>query len=148
MAGGPPGAAPGDEPLTAGLLAEVHQLLAAYGHAIDACDAEAWVGLFHHDGVSSGPGRPKLRGRDELRAWVEDHPRADLLHTCTNVHVLGWRGDLLDVRSHFVIYAIDTDGTYRVSVAGSYADELCRVDGVLRFWCREATPRRAVQTRH
>ncbi|GAA4671496.1 nuclear transport factor 2 family protein [Nocardioides nanhaiensis] len=122
------------------LAAEVHQLLAAYGHAIDRCDAVGWAHLFHEDGVSTGPGRPDLRGRAELETWVRDHPRRDLLHTCTNIEVVGERDGVIDVRSHFVIHQRDETG-YRVAVVGSYADQLVRTDGRLRFWRRHATAR-------
>lgn len=126
--------------VTAQLVAEVHQLLAAYGHAIDRCDAVGWARLFHEDGVSTGPGRPDLRGRAELEAWVRDHPRHDLLHTCTNIEVVGERDGVIDVRSHFVIHQRDVTG-YRVVVVGSYADQLVRTGGCLRFWRRHAAAR-------
>jgi hypothetical protein len=58
-----------------------------YGHAIDRCDADACPALFHLEGASVGPGRATLRGTDELRRWVLDHPRPDVLHVTTNVSV-------------------------------------------------------------
>lgn len=126
--------------VTAQLAAEVHQLLAAYGHAIDRCDAVGWARLFHEDGVSTGPGRPDLRGRAELEAWVRDHPRHDLLHTCTNIEVVAERGEVVVVRSHFVIHRHD-EGGHRVVVMGTYLDELVRIEDRLMFWRRAAHAR-------
>jgi 3-phenylpropionate/cinnamic acid dioxygenase small subunit len=131
------------EAIDPALQAEVLGLLAAYGHAIDDCDPDAWARLFHPDGTSSGPGRPTLRGHAELRAWVRDHPRPDLLHTCTNVEVVGMVGEEVHVRSHFVIHRVGPDGAFSVVVAGSYRDVLVRIADRLRFRSRVAVPRTA-----
>lgn len=128
------------------LLAEVTALLAAYGHAIDRCDADAWAALFHPEGTSAGPGRPTLHGTAELRRWVLDHPRPDLLHLTTNVSVEGIGGDRVHVASHFLIVRADVGGAFSVMVAGSYADVLIRHGGQLRFLSRTATPRSPTTT--
>jgi 3-phenylpropionate/cinnamic acid dioxygenase small subunit len=123
------------------LQAEVTALLAAYGHAIDRCDADAWAALFHPEGSSAGPGRPTLRGREELRRWVVEHPRPDVLHMTTNVSVERVDGERVHVASHFLIVRADEGGAYSVMVAGSYADVLIRHESRLRFLSRVATPR-------
>jgi hypothetical protein len=127
------------------LRAEVAALVAAYGHAIDRGDADGWAGLFHPEGTSAGPGRPTLRGTQELRRWVLVHPRPDLLHVTTNVWVERLEGDRVHVASHFLIVQAGEGGGFSIMVAGSYADVLVRHDGELRFLSRTATVRKPPQ---
>lgn len=129
--------------VTPQVLAEVHELLAAYGHAIDRGDAATWADLFHPDGTSAGPGRPTLVGRAALVAWLREHPRPDLQHTCSNVWVERVDPQGLHVVSHFVINKVDHAGAFSVLVAGSYRDLVVRHEGRLVFKCRVATPRSA-----
>lgn len=122
----------------AGLLPEVQQLLASYCHAIDTCDAAAWAAVFHPDGTSAGPGRPTLRGTEQLRAFIEENPRPDVFHLVLNTYVDRVEGDRVWVTSNFVCLRVDASGGFSVLTAGRYADVLERRDGVLKIASRVA----------
>jgi ketosteroid isomerase-like protein len=119
----------------------VLKTLHRYGHAIDYGDEEAWVDCFTEDGVfdvrarlSHQPNRV-VRGRDELRAFIERHTRApELWHKHLLVEpLIEVDGDAATVVSYLAV-VMEHDDEPLLRVFGRYRDRLVRCpDGRWRF---------------
>lgn len=120
------------------LLAAVGEVHAAYTRAIDAGDASGWAAVFHPDGVSAGPGRPTLRGRSELEAFVRQHHQPDVVHLTLNPVIDHVGADHLLVAARYVILRTVEDA-WHVETSGVYADRLETWDGRLVLRERRAT---------
>ena len=109
---------------------EITQLVAAYGSAVDAGDADAVAALFTEDGVYDVSPSP-LVGREAIRAMVlGEHHQALLARGCA--HVMGLPRVVVEgttewATHHSVVLVKEGDG-FRVWRASANRWELVRTD--------------------
>lgn len=120
------------------LLSEVAGVHAAYCHAIDSGDAEAWAQVFHPQGTSAGPGRSTLRGHEALRAFIRDHHQPHLVHVTVNSLITQVRGIHIHTAARFLILEARDDGSLAIVMTGVYTDVLVRHDERLCIRSRRA----------
>src|ERR1700722_6748074 len=89
------------------------ELVTRYAEAVNAWDLDAFVSLFVEDGIWQRPGQAPLRGRKEIRAFMEAQPVDRVLrHVNGGVRVEVLDAELTRVRSQTTVY--DTAGTTEV----------------------------------
>ena len=108
----------------------IHHLYATYNYAIDAGDAEAYCACFTAEGALHRTGGA-LRGREQLSNFARDVAVRRIRHLVSNVVVEG-DGDEAVGRAYVTVVRPD-EGTFTIVTAGTYQDQLQRVDGRWRF---------------
>jgi len=115
-------------------------LLSDYGRLLDARDWDAWAALFTPDGQWIGGDYGVIGGRDALVAFGrrEFDGTPPCVHMLSNMAVRP-DGDRATAWSRWLVVEQQGDGTLRITLAGSYADELVRLAEGWRFARRTAT---------
>ena len=121
------------------------ELVTRYAQAVNDWDIDAFVALFVQDAVWQRPGQPPLRGRPEIRSFMEAQPVDRVIR-----HVNGAvRVEVLDAEhtrawSQTTVY--DTTGTTEIpaqllgpDMIVEYRDEHVLDDGVWRIGRRDTT---------
>jgi uncharacterized protein (TIGR02246 family) len=135
----------------AGALAELltkqacAELVSRYAQAVNAWDIDAFVSLFVEDGVWQRPGQAPLRGRQEIRAFMESQPVDRVLrHVNGGVLVEVLDAERARVWSQTTVY--DTGGTTEVpapllgpDMVVEYRDEHILRNGDWRIARRDTT---------
>ncbi|MGB8365738.1 MAG: nuclear transport factor 2 family protein [Rhizomicrobium sp.] len=107
-------------------ILEIQQLMALYGHAVDAQDQSLFPQVFTEDAVfdARSTGWGLIEGREAIAAWFAlgkpPHPPS---HHLTNAHVYEADGETR-VRSKWLIIDRRTGGV----VSGDYHDVVARTD--------------------
>lgn len=121
----------------------IHQLLAEYGHTIDAKDWTRFAELFDPDAVldyTAVRAPSTYRGMDEILTYFRDanHPAA---HHVTNI-VVREQPDGVHVYSKFLAPFTRASHVPHRWYGGDYHDVVARgQDGSLRFQSKVCTPR-------
>jgi SnoaL-like domain len=122
-----------------------------YGHSIDYGEEAAWVDCFTVDGVFDAQYSPAddgtttlksviFRGKEELTAFIQQHPRAPkVLHKHLVIDpIIDIAGTSAQVCSYFELL-LAHQGSRQIFAFGRYRDTLVRcADGVWRFSLRVA----------
>lgn len=113
---------------------DIEQLYAAYNHAIDTGDGDAWAGMFTSDGSFN-----KYTGHDALvgfiKNWREKMNGANRRHWNTNLRITS----SADGASGTVLLMIVDVGTQPPSIVmtGQYTDALVKTANGWRFKSRQ-----------
>jgi uncharacterized protein (TIGR02246 family) len=135
----------------AGTLAELlakqacAELVTRYAQAVNAWDIDAFVSLFVEDGIWQRPGQAPLRGRQDIRAFMESQPVDRVLrHVNGGVQVEVLDPERARVWSQTTVY--DTAGTTEVpalmlgpDMVVEYRDEHVLRNGDWRIARRDTT---------
>jgi len=125
----------------------IHQLVARYGHAIDAADWDAFTELFVPDATidyRGGTGRAERSGRDSVVEWFraggEQHPPA---HHVTNVVVDETADASGPVNVHSKFFAPFTREQHvpKRLYGGDYHDVVVKTPEGWRFAHKQCLPR-------
>jgi ketosteroid isomerase-like protein len=111
---------------------EIRELMARYNLASDYPDLEAWLDCWADDGVLAFSGRPKVEGKEALRAYGVHRPGGHL-HLSLN-QIIDIDDDLAHATSYVAVLGGESDPAVRL--AGRYEDELRRINGCWRFVLR------------
>lgn len=123
--------------------AAIQRLLIQYGRALDNRDFAAYAALFTTDGTFDGA-LGAYTGRKQIQEEMEkifagaaaDIPRGQNFHVMSDF-IIDVAGDSATASSRFLFYKLE--GSKPVAeIAGTYEDELVRVDGVWKFKLRKA----------
>jgi hypothetical protein len=115
-------------------ILEIQQLMALYGHAVDASDQSMFPSVFTEDAVfdARATGWGLFEGREAIAAWFglgkPPHPPS---HHMTNAHVYEAGGETR-VRSKWLIIDRRSGGV----VSGDYDDIVVRTAQGWRIKCR------------
>lgn len=107
-------------------IIEIQQLMALYGHVVDAPDQSMFSHVFTEDAVfdASSTGWGLIEGREAIAAWFAlgkpPHPPS---HHVTNVHIREEDGETR-VRSKWLVIDRRTENM----VSGDYDDIVVRTD--------------------
>jgi uncharacterized protein (TIGR02246 family) len=121
------------------------ELVTRYAEAVNAWDIDAFVSLFVEDGIWQRPGQAPLRGRQEIRAFMESQPVDRVLrHVNGGVRVEVLDAERTRVWSQTTVY--DTAGTTEVpapllgpDMVVEYRDEHILRNGEWRIARRDTT---------
>jgi len=116
----------GRDELQAQDIIEIHQLIALYGHAIDADDQSLVPLVFASDGVfdSSAMGGPVIEGVEALTAfYAASKPHLPPSHNTTNVYVYEQDGETRVRSKWFMVNRRDN-----TVALGDYDDLVVRTD--------------------
>jgi ketosteroid isomerase-like protein len=116
---------------------EIRELMARYNLAIDYPDLEGWLDCWADDGALGFGGRPRVQGKEALRAHGRDRPGGHL-HLSLN-QIIDIDGDGAHASSYVAVLGGEDDPVVRL--AGRYEDDLRRIDGRWRFVLRVLDPR-------
>jgi len=120
-------------------MVEIHQLYAAYNHAVDGGDGEAFARCFVPDGRLGGD--MDISGGEALVAFAQGVPAAvpGIRHNATNILVAA--GDAPDTASGkaYLTVIVSKDGQSSVFMTGRYLDTLRRTPAGWRFVERSFT---------
>ncbi len=106
----------------------------AYCHFIDNKLSEEWLDCFTDDGafivrmIETNPPDIELRGKDALRAWIDDYHAKALggsNHMVINPRVLAIEGDVARTASYYLLASF-RDGVLNMNATGRYNDRLLR----------------------
>ncbi|MEM0907222.1 MAG: nuclear transport factor 2 family protein [Pseudomonadota bacterium] len=115
---------------------EILDLLGRYCLTIDDHDIDAWVSCFTEDGVFGAEGRA-LIGREKIKAYGKVHTQFGTRHiTCAPVYEIADDG-LTATGNASTVVTVATERGFRIAMAGSYTDQLKKVDGrwlIARRW--------------
>ena len=137
-------------PLAPELRAEIADLYAEYGDALDAGEYERWAALFTAHCLYLVIGRdnherglPLATIRAESRAMLEDRVHAIrqtqtfvprwIRHLIGAPRILGFADGVVAARASYAVFETQPDQLTRVLNVGRYEDEIVRDDGRLRF---------------
>lgn len=111
---------------------EIEQLYAAYNHAIDSGDGEAWAATFTADGAFN-----KFTGHDQLvgfvRQWREKMNGASRRHWNTNLRIVPSK----EGASASVLLMLLDVNTRSIVATGMYNDTLVKTADGWRFKTRQ-----------
>lgn len=120
-------------------IIDIQQLVALYGHAVDADDESLVPLVFAKDGVfdPSAMGGPVVEGVDALVAfYAASKPYLPPSHNVTNVHVYEQDGETRVRSKWFIINAKDNS-----LIMGDYSDVVVRTDEGWRIKHRQVSVR-------
>jgi 3-phenylpropionate/cinnamic acid dioxygenase small subunit len=119
--------------LAASDMVEIHQLYAAYNHAVDDGDGEAFAACFVSDGKLGGD--MDVSGGEALVAFARGVPVSipGIHHNATNILLAG--GDDADAASGkaYLTVVVSQGGQSTVMMTGRYVDTLRRSPDGWRF---------------
>lgn len=117
---------------TADILA-IRQLVARYGHALDAGDGEGWASTFVADGRFETVGREPFVGRAAIAAAIRDKTPFASRHFPDNL-LIEVTGDTARMQAYLKVI-----GQGGIRVTGAYEDSLRRENGEWLFVERRFT---------
>lgn len=114
--------------------ARIVELTARYNHAFDRGDIEAYTACFTDDGVMEIEGGPRYQGRDGLADMARGTPPGAIMHVTTDA-VVTVDGDRATQDVTLLVVGLPTEANRgsRLTMSGSYADELVRTADGWRF---------------
>ncbi len=118
-------------------IVEIHQLYAAYNHAVDDGDGKAFAACFVPDGRLGGD--MDVSGGEALLAFAQGVPMAipGIRHNSSNILVSG-DGDGASGKAYLTVI-VSKDGQSTVLMTGKYVDSLRRAPEGWRFVERSFT---------
>jgi hypothetical protein len=114
-------------------IIEIHQLYAAYNHAVDDGDGEAFAACFVPDGRLGGA--VDISGGEALTAFARAVPvaRPGIRHNASNILLApGEDADAASGKAYLTV-VVSKDGESTVSTTGKYVDTLRRTPEGWRF---------------
>jgi len=120
-------------------LVVIHQLYAAYCHAIDAGDGPTVAACFTPDGTMAGGSPEPVTGAEALAAFAVSVPQGvpGIRHFLGNVLVEGEGDEAKGAAYLIVLYP--NNGQSSILISGRYQDRLRRTPDGWRFVSREFT---------
>lgn len=129
---------------------EILNLVAAYSHAADGTDPEAYADCFTDDGAFVGrvgmPDESRIEGREALlkfhRAAVARRGEIQNRHIQTNTHVVSQTDETAHVRTYLLVMVSRGENPPEPGLTSVYDDELVKTAKGWRIRLRRAIPDR------
>lgn len=129
---------------------EILNLVAAYSHAADGTDPEAYADCFTDDGAFVGrvgmPDESRIEGREALlkfhRAAVARRGDIQNRHIQTNTHVVSQTDETAHVRTYLLVMVSRGENPPEPGLTSVYDDELVKTAKGWRIRLRRAIPDR------